>query len=80
MPKKPSKAGTFDVWGPPPDTLTRKMTPQQINILRRYVDAVVHKCYRIAYDNGHVEGLTAVVGLAQKRLQRRMTAGMRARS
>lgn len=79
MRKKPSRQDTFDVWGWPPEALIKKMTPQQINVMRRYTDAVVSKCYRVAYDNGHVEGLTAVVDLAQRRLKQRLAAGLRRR-
>lgn len=65
-------ADTFDVWGKPPNSVTDFLTLAQQKALKQYVDGVVSKCYRVAYDNGHDEGLAAVISLANARLKKRM--------
>ena len=69
---KTRKADTFSVWGAPPAGLTKGLTPRQMAMLRQYTESVVSQCYRIAYDNGHVEGLAAIITLADKRLKSRL--------
>lgn len=54
------KADMFDVWGHPPKTLTSKMTPKQLAALKQYIEQVGDKSYRLAYDNGLIEGLTTI--------------------
>jgi len=44
-------ADVFDVWGWPPPSL-QPLTLKQEKALRRYVDKVARKVYRIAYDCG----------------------------
>ena len=44
-------ADVFDVWGKPPPLL-RTLTKRQERALKRYVDKVARKVYRIAYDCG----------------------------
>ncbi len=70
---KPSKADPFDVWGAPPPPLD-KLPKKHLNALRRYVDDVTSRSYRLAYDNGLVEGLckismTAAAELKAQRLR-----------
>lgn len=47
-----AKADPFEVWGTPPQALTRGMSPRQLSALRGYTKAVTGRCYRIAFDNG----------------------------
>lgn len=67
---KASKADTFDVWGKPPQTLTRGMSRAQIRALKAYTDRVTKQCYRLAFDNGLVEGLTKIAAVAANELKR----------
>ena len=46
------RADTFDVFGKPPDIVGNALRPRATNALKRYVDRVVKKVYRIAYDAG----------------------------
>jgi len=46
-----SKADIFDVWGKPPPLL-RTLTERQERALKRYVEQVAQKVYRLAYDCG----------------------------
>ena len=69
MPKA-SKADPFNVWGLPPQALSKGMTPRQLTILRRYVEVVASKSYRIAYDNGATHGLTTVAEVAHHELKK----------
>jgi hypothetical protein len=64
------KADTFDVWGKPPQTLTRGMNRAQIRALKAYTDKVTNRCYRLAFDNGLVEGLTKIATVATNELKR----------
>jgi len=64
------KADTFSVWGEPPKTLTKGLTKGQIAMLKRYTDGVAERCYRLAYDNGFVEGLCRVSETASKELKK----------
>lgn len=59
MTRKPTKADPFAVWGKPPAPLD-KLPPKHLGALRRYVEGVTGKAYRVAYDNGLVEGLTKI--------------------
>jgi hypothetical protein len=70
MAKKTIKADTFAVWGQPHRRVTAGMTAAQIKSLKAYVDAVVTNCYRIAYDNGFVDGLTKVSSTASTELRK----------
>lgn len=63
------KADTFDVWGKPPQTLTRGMSRAQIRALKAYTDKVTKQCYRLAFDNGLVEGLTKIGHIVNKELK-----------
>ncbi len=70
---KPTKADPFSVWGAPPAPLD-KLPPKHLKALRRYVEEVTDQAYRIAYDNGLVEGLckismTAAAELKAERLR-----------
>lgn len=53
-------ADPFDVWGKPPRGILAKLTHDQQNAMRRYVDSVTGKCYRIAFDCGVTHGIEAV--------------------
>jgi hypothetical protein len=53
---KASKADTFAVWGRPPSSVAKVLGPNSEKALKRYVDDVVSRCYRIAYDCGYSEG------------------------
>ena len=64
------KADIFSVWGEPPQALTKGMTKQQIMLLKRYTEAVTDQCYRLAYDNGFVEGLCRISSTATKELNK----------
>lgn len=67
-PKKRSKADTFDVWGKPPASLTKALTPRQITALKAYVDGAMDRCYRLAFDCGFDHGLTEVADTANRLL------------
>lgn len=45
-----TRANTFAVWGKP--KIYDDLTPAQRRSLARYVDDVVERCYRIAFDGG----------------------------
>lgn len=68
---KARKADPFDVWGSPPPPLD-KLPPKCLAALRRYVEDVAGRSYRIAYDNGLVEGLCKIsmVAAAELKTQR----------
>jgi hypothetical protein len=51
MPKV-RKADPFKVWGPPPPSLMRGLTKKKARSLRRYIERIVSKVYRLAYDIG----------------------------
>lgn len=53
-------ADPFDVWGKPPKGVLAKLTYDQHNAMRRYVEGVAKKCYRIAFDCGVTHGIDAV--------------------
>ena len=53
-------ADPFNVWGKPPKGVMSKLTHDQHNALRRYVEGVTKKCYRIAFDCGAQHGIDAV--------------------
>ncbi len=53
-------ADPFHVWGTPPKGIMAKLTHAQHNALRRYVEGVTKKCYRIAFDCGARRGIAAV--------------------
>lgn len=54
------KADPFDVWGHPSKVLTGKLTLRQLAALKEYTAQVTDKSYRLAYDNGLIEGLTTI--------------------
>lgn len=62
------KTDIFAVWGEPPQALTKNLTRQQLLMLKRYTDAVTGKAYRIAYDNGFVEGICKISSTANDEL------------
>lgn len=70
MPKKPTQADPFDVWGWPPAVLLKGLSPKQTDTLRRYVLSITDKTYRLAYSNGLVEGFTKVSLAATLELKR----------
>lgn len=45
-------ADPFDVWGAPPKLVLSGMSVAQQGALKRYVERVTGKAYRIGYDNG----------------------------
>lgn len=49
--RKVQMADIFDVWGKPPPLL-RTITKRQEQALKRYIDKVASKVYRLAYDCG----------------------------
>ncbi|WP_454626999.1 hypothetical protein [Bradyrhizobium cenepequi] len=65
-----AKADIFAVWGEPPQALTKGLTKRQIQLLKRYTDAVTGKCYRIAFDNGLNHGLSLVSTVASKEMRK----------
>ena len=46
------RADPFKVWGSPPPSLMRGTTKRQQRALRRYVNKIANKVYRLAYDLG----------------------------
>lgn len=72
--RRPIKADPFDVWGAPPQALARGMTQRQMNLLRRYVEAVTRKSYRLGLDNGVSQGLSVVMSAAQKEWRKQLGA------
>jgi hypothetical protein len=73
--KKPNRADVFDVGGQPPISLTRTLSAEQTNVLRRYVGSVTDQAYRIAYDCGFIEGLAKIslaASVEMKRQRERM--------
>lgn len=46
------KADPFDVWGKPPQIIMDQLGRKDHDRLRRYVERVASKVYRIAYDCG----------------------------
>lgn len=75
-PKRPMKADPFDVWGKPPQIVLDQLGKQDHDRLRRYVERVTNKTYRIAYDCGLVNGLSTLTHTAMvelKRQQERMS-------
>lgn len=68
------KADTFAVWGAPPKTLTKGLTAKQIIAMKRYVDDVTGRTYRIAFDNGVNHGLAIVTTAALKEQKRQRDA------
>lgn len=77
---KVTKADPFDVWGHPPKTLTRGMTKVQIATFKRYADQITRECYRLAYDNGLVDGLTKVGHLVNVELDKERQRMLRTKS
>jgi hypothetical protein len=71
------KADIFDVWGAPPQALTKGLTKQQIRLLKRYADAVTSHCYRLAFDNGFSAGLTKVSSVANDLLTKQRNKMLR---
>lgn len=67
---KVSRADPFDVWGWPPNILLKGLSPKQTETLRRYVSSVTEKSYRIAYDNGLIEGLTKISLVASMEMKK----------
>lgn len=53
-------ADPFQVWGRPPKGILAKLTHDQQNALRRYIEGVTKKCYRIAFDCGAQRGIDTV--------------------
>jgi hypothetical protein len=49
---KTRKADPFDVWGKPPQIILDQLGKQDRDRLRRYVQKMASKVYRIAYDCG----------------------------
>ena len=47
-----SKADPFDVWGKPPQIILDQLGRRDHDRLRRYVERVAKRAYRIAYDCG----------------------------
>lgn len=72
--RKPIKADPFAVWGAPPKSVMRRMTPAQARLLRRYVEKVTGEAYRIAFDNGLTHGLARVCEVAQSEWRKRLRA------
>lgn len=66
--KTPSKADTFDVWGTPPASLTKALTPKQLAAFKSYVDGAMNRCYRLAFDCGFDQSLTEVMEIANRTL------------
>lgn len=62
------KADIFSVWGKPPPMLNRLPKEQSV-ALRRYVEEVTGKAYRIGYDNGAVGGLCRVSLIATNEIK-----------
>ena len=56
MVKKAPRAGTFDVFGWPPKTVLKDLDGNSQRSLRRYVERVTTKVYRIAFDAGYSQG------------------------
>lgn len=83
MVKKPNNAADpFDVWGWPPANLLKGLSQNQVHVLRRYVSVVSDNAYRMAYDNGFIEGLTKLsltAAVEMKKQRDRMLKGSRSR-
>lgn len=54
--KKALKADTFDVYGWPPGIVLKDLDGNSQRALRRYVENVTSKVYRIAFDAGYGQG------------------------
>lgn len=70
MAKRTTKADTFSVWGAPPTTLTKGMTPRQIALFKAYTEATANKVYRLAFDNGVSHAFVMVSDTVQKEWKR----------
>lgn len=57
MSKQPTKADIFDVWGKPPEAVTNILGPKSEKSLKKYIDKIVVRCYRIAFDAGVKRGI-----------------------
>jgi hypothetical protein len=62
------KADVFDVYGKPPAVLNGLSRAQTV-ALRRYVDGVARKVYRIAYDNGMIDAFCKASVIATNELK-----------
>lgn len=50
--RRASKADPFEVWGKPPEIILDQLGKRDHDRLRRYVDRIASKVYRLAYDLG----------------------------
>lgn len=50
--RRVSKADPFDVWGKPPQIILDQLGRRDHDKLRRYVNRIASKVYRLAYDLG----------------------------
>ena len=62
------KADIYDVWGKPP-ALLNGLTKAQTIALKHYIEDITSRVYRIAYDNGAVEGFCKVSMIATNELK-----------
>lgn len=74
MSKKASKRDILTVWGKPPQALTDGLTKSQMAALRRYVEMVHTKCYRLAFDCGVDHGIATVVEQSEQAWRKRMAS------
>lgn len=76
MAKKSNKADPFEVWGTPPQALTKGMTERQIKLLRAYTEATANGVYRLAFDNGvsHAFDLVSMTVQTEWKKQRNAVA------
>lgn len=70
--RTPSKADTFAVWGTPPASLTKALTPRQLAAFKSYVDGAMNRCYRLAFDCGFDQGVSEVADIAKQKHDARL--------
>lgn len=58
--RRASKADPFDVWGKPPQIILDQLGRRDHDKLRRYVERIAKKVYRIAYDCGYDQAAHAL--------------------
>lgn len=66
---KARKADPFDVWGKSPAPLD-KLPRKHLAALRRYIESVADKSYRLAHSNGLIEGYCKISMIAAAELRK----------